>query len=89
MVHDEEPALMNREELRQFLAGRGFRMSKSRFSKLCSPSIGEGPKAEGYFGKRPLYDPRTALAWALARLASGSPPKSTSGGSKPKAETAA
>lgn len=59
---------MTRRELVGFLNEHGYPISISTITKLCMPSRGEGPKAEGRWGGRDLYRPDRALAWAHARF---------------------
>jgi hypothetical protein len=59
---------LTRRQLATFPTRRGFPISMSTLSKLCAPSVGEGPPAAGIWGQRPLYDPDVALEWAEKRM---------------------
>jgi hypothetical protein len=59
-----------REELRQELEKRGFKMSESYFGWLCRPSVNKGPPVEKYFGKRGLHRLDRGLSWAESRCGS-------------------
>jgi hypothetical protein len=61
-------ALKVRKKLLEFLNEQGFPIGESTFEKLCSPAIGQGPPVAGWWGRRPLYDPEVALAWARRRV---------------------
>jgi hypothetical protein len=62
-----EPVLLTREQLRQRLNQHGYPISASYFNKVCLPSVNAGPPVARQWGKRPLYDFQSALAWAEAR----------------------
>lgn len=64
---DNSPEFLTRSELGVFLRGRGFPIGESTLDKLCAPARCEGPPVAKYWGKRPLYTPAEALAWARAR----------------------
>ena len=59
--------LLTRSELGAFLRASGYPIGESTLHKLCMPSRGEGPPVAKLWGKRPLYKPEDALAWAEAR----------------------
>ena len=59
---------MTRKETAAFLRQRGFPIGNSTLNKLCMPSSGQGPLVAAWWGRRPLYDPADALAWAEARV---------------------
>jgi hypothetical protein len=59
---------LTRPQLAEFLSERGYPISYSTLEKLCIPSAGKGPPDCGKWGKRPLYCPDEAIAWAEARL---------------------
>jgi hypothetical protein len=58
---------MTRKELGAHLRACGFPISDSVLNKLCMPTVGQGPPILCWFGKRALYDPDEAIAWAEAR----------------------
>jgi hypothetical protein len=43
-------------------------------NKLCMPSRGNGPPAEGIWGKNELYSPERGLRWARERFRSSRTP---------------
>jgi hypothetical protein len=59
---------LTRKQLAEFLAGHGIPTSYSTLEKLCAPAINRGPPVAAWWGRRPLYDPAEALAWAESRL---------------------
>jgi hypothetical protein len=59
--------LLTREPLRQELAKRGFKVSKSYWNKINLPYVNAGPPVAKWWGKRPLHDLDAALAWAESR----------------------
>jgi hypothetical protein len=58
---------MTRDQVREFLSERGYILGASYFNKLCLPSRKAGPPVAVFWGKRPLYRARDALAWAESR----------------------
>jgi hypothetical protein len=60
---------LTRGELAQFLTAKGYPIAKSTLDKLCAPARKEGPSPAKIWLGRPLYEPRTGLAWAEARTA--------------------
>jgi hypothetical protein len=42
--------LMRREELREYLSGLGYPLTRGTFAQLCSPARGEGPRVWGLLG---------------------------------------
>jgi hypothetical protein len=59
---------LTRKQLGEFLRNRGFPIGNSTLTKLCAPSIGQGPPVAAWWGNRPLYDPDAGISWAEARL---------------------
>jgi hypothetical protein len=59
---------MTRKETAAYLRQRGFPIGDSTLDKLCMPSSAQGPPIAAWWGRRPLYDPTDALAWAEARM---------------------
>jgi hypothetical protein len=59
---------LTRKQLAEFLSNEGYPISVAWLNRLAMPSIGGGPPAVGMWGRRPLYDPAAALAWAEARF---------------------
>jgi hypothetical protein len=59
-----------RAELVDKLRERGFPVSMAKMNKLCSPSVGQGPPVDSWWGPRPLYDIDQGIAWAEALLRS-------------------
>jgi hypothetical protein len=59
---------LTRKQLAEFLTAEGFPISVAWLNRMAMQSIGGGPPAVGMWGKRPLYDPAAALAWAEARF---------------------
>lgn len=71
-VPSAEETPLTRREAAEFLTSKGFKISHATLSKLCSPAIAEGPKSCGKFGRDSMYYPSVLLAWAKARMSSGS-----------------
>lgn len=63
---------LTRREAAEYLTGRGYRISYSTLTKLCSPAIDKGPKSCGIFGRDAMYLPSVLLAWAEHRMSAGS-----------------
>ncbi len=63
---DERP--LTRIEAAAFLTSRGFRISYSTLTKMCSPAIGTGPEFLGQWGRDAMYMPSALLAWARSRV---------------------
>jgi hypothetical protein len=61
---------MTRQQVAQHLRAHGFPIGDSTLNKLCMPARREGPPVAAWWGRRPLYDPDEALAWAEARTRS-------------------
>ncbi len=61
------PKRLTRKQLVLLLQEYGYPIAKSTLDKLCMPAINEGPPVAAWWGRRPLYDPEEALAWAEAR----------------------
>jgi hypothetical protein len=60
---------LTRRQLAAFLREtHGIPLGDSTLDKLCMPTVNRGPPIVGWWGRRPLYDPDEALAWAEARL---------------------
>jgi hypothetical protein len=59
---------LTRKQLAARLRELGYPVSFSTFNKLCAPSRGGGPPVDGWWGRRPLYDEGTGIAWAEAYL---------------------
>jgi hypothetical protein len=59
---------LTRGQLAEALRDRGFPIGDSTLDKLCAPSCNQGPRAVGYYGRRPLYDLAEALQWAQGRI---------------------
>jgi hypothetical protein len=62
---------MTRGQLAAFLRRNGIPIGDSTLDKLCMPTVNEGPPVAAWWGRRPLYDPADALAWAEARMRRG------------------
>jgi hypothetical protein len=62
------PIRKTREQLVVLLRDRGYPISLSTLHKMCMRTRNQGPKPVAYWGKRPLYDPDEAIAWAESRL---------------------
>jgi hypothetical protein len=73
------PTRLTRDQLLVFLHDNGVPIGRSTLVKLCSPCIGGGPPVVAWWGRRPLYDPEQALAWAEARMRTAGPPGRASG----------
>jgi hypothetical protein len=58
---------LTRKELIIYLREQGYPIGDSTFEKLCMPTVNEGPPVDAWWGRRPLYDPDEALAWAERR----------------------
>jgi len=59
---------MTRKQALAFLRSHGYPIGASSFAKFCSKCVGGGPEPCGIWGRRPLYEPKTLLLWAEARL---------------------
>jgi hypothetical protein len=55
---------LTRKQLVPLFQEYGYPIGKSTLDKLCMPTINEGPPVAAWWGRRPLYDPDEALAWA-------------------------
>ena len=66
-MDQDQPKLMTRSQLGEFLRERGYPIGDSTLDKLCAPARGEGPPIAKMWGKRPLYTERDGLAWAQSR----------------------
>jgi hypothetical protein len=64
-VSEDEEILLTRRQLVEFLAAKGFPITKRSLDKLCW--LGQGPEPECSFGIRHLYSPTKALRWAKSR----------------------
>jgi hypothetical protein len=62
------PRRMTRAQIGAHIRAHGFPISDSTMDKLCAPATDAGPPVAGWWGRRPLYDPDVALAWAEARI---------------------
>jgi hypothetical protein len=62
---------MTRKQTAAYLRERGIPIGDSTLDKLCMPSADEGPPVAAWWGRRPLYNPKKALAWAEARMRVG------------------
>jgi hypothetical protein len=51
-----------RAELAKILTDRGFKISSSALANLHIR--GAGPPIEGYWGRRPIFDPDRGIEWA-------------------------
>jgi hypothetical protein len=51
----------------RFMTDNGFPITERYLSKLASPGIGIGPKADRRYGGRKLYRGSTLLKWAESR----------------------
>jgi hypothetical protein len=60
--------LLTRKQSVALLNENGFPISMSLMNKLCMPSLDEGPRPEGGWGKNHLYDPDKVLRWARSRF---------------------
>jgi hypothetical protein len=67
---DPNEQLLTRTQLLDFLRGAGTPIGRSTLNKLCAPSAGQGPPVACWWGKRPLYRAREALAWRQALFTS-------------------
>ena len=63
-----EENLLTRKQLAAYLRQHGFPIGDSTLTKLCAPSIGQGPPVAAWWGRRPLFDPMVAIQWARSRL---------------------
>jgi hypothetical protein len=63
--------LLTRQQMAAFLNENGFPLSQPTLNKLCAASVNRGPQPKGWLGKRPLYAPDEALAWAQSMLTEG------------------
>ena len=51
------------------LEKNGFRrLTQSTLQKICKPSVGQGPKPIGKWGKHNIYTPSDWLKWAEERI---------------------
>jgi hypothetical protein len=67
MIEPTKSPLLTREQLRQRLNASGYPITASYFNKICLPSVNAGPPVAKQWGKRPLYDLESGLAWAEAK----------------------
>jgi hypothetical protein len=76
---NDETLIVGYGALAQFLTERGYPVSKSLLSKLCSPAISQGPEIEGYWHRKPAFRRSNAITWAQARMrpAKRTPPLAT------------
>jgi hypothetical protein len=58
---------LTRRQLVSLFHEFGYPIGKSTLDKLCMPAVNEGPPVAAWWGRRPLYDPDEALAWAEKR----------------------
>jgi hypothetical protein len=58
---------MTRKQMTDHLRLHGYPIGDSTIDKLCAPTVNEGPPVAAWWGRRPLYDPDEALAWAEKR----------------------
>jgi hypothetical protein len=58
---------MTRKQMTGHLRHHGYPIGDSTMDKLCAPTVNEGPPVAAWWGRRPLYDPDEALAWAEKR----------------------
>jgi hypothetical protein len=58
---------MTRKQMVDHLRQHGYPIGDSTIDKLCAPTVNEGPPVAAWWGRRPLYDPDEALAWAEKR----------------------
>jgi len=59
---------MTRRQIAAYLREHGVPVGDSTLDKLCMPTVNEGPPVAAWWGRRPLYDPEEALAWAESRM---------------------
>jgi hypothetical protein len=59
---------MTRKQMAIYLREQGIPIGDSTLDKLCMRPANEGPPVAAWWGRRPLYDPADALAWAEARM---------------------
>jgi hypothetical protein len=59
---------MTRRQIAKYLREHGVPVGDSTLDKLCMPTVNEGPPVAVWWGRRPLYDPADALAWAEGRM---------------------
>jgi hypothetical protein len=59
---------LTRTQLTAYLRECGVPIGDSTLDKLCMPAVNKGPPVAVWWGRRPLYDPADALAWAEARM---------------------
>jgi len=63
---DDHPPRMTRHQILQHLQGLGFPITLHALNKACQRN--DGPQPIAWWGRRPLYDPALAVAWAEGRL---------------------
>jgi hypothetical protein len=63
-----EPIYITTTDCAAFLASRGFKVSKTYFKKITSPSVGKGPQSAGFWGNRKVFKPEELLRWAHGRI---------------------
>jgi len=61
----ETEPLMTREQTAEFLTARGYPITKGTLEQFASRKI--GPPVAKIWGRKPLYLPSAALAWAESR----------------------
>jgi hypothetical protein len=63
---------LTRAQACAWLNEHGWPIKHSYFEYLCSPGVGKGPRAAGWFGPRVLYEPSDLNAWAQSRFTAAS-----------------
>jgi hypothetical protein len=63
--------LMTIDQLAEHLRANGFPIATRTLGQYVKPCINTGPPVAQRWGRRPLFDPDAALAWAHSRLNPG------------------
>jgi hypothetical protein len=70
MIEVASKPLRTRRQLVELFQEHGYPIGFGTLSKLCAPTIGDGPPVAAWLGNRALHDPDVALDWARTRLRS-------------------
>jgi hypothetical protein len=68
LKRDDHMPLLTRKALWPALRAAGFPIADSTGTKLCAPSVNQGPPIEAWWGRQPLHDLDKGIAWAQSRL---------------------
>ncbi len=63
-----EKLIVGHGPLADFLTAEGYPITRNTIAKYCSPTLNIGPPVRSYWGQRPAFSGKEALAWARARM---------------------